>query len=151
MAKTRAPHPNQLPFDWDAPQPATQPAALGGSDAKTARMVAEALKGEDRAKISARMTVLLDEDISKAMLDAYASPARDGHNIAYHRMLGLISVTNRFDLLDNSLRPIGAALLVGDEIYTAEIGHIDSEISKLQQRRKDLARLHPTITRNHRK
>ncbi|MFB0874599.1 MULTISPECIES: hypothetical protein [unclassified Sphingobium] len=150
MAKTRA-SADQIAFVFDAPQPATSPAALAGSDVQTARMVAEALKGEDRVKIAAKMTLLMDEDISKGMLDAYASPARDGHNISFHRMLALIAVTNRFDLLDNALRAIGAAVLVGDEIYTAEIGHIDSEISKLQQRRKDLSRLHPTITRNRRK
>ena len=150
MAKPRT-SADQFAFAWEVPQPATQPAALAGSDTQIARMVSEALKGGDRGLIAARMSVLLDEEVSKAMLDAYASPARDGHNISFARTRALIAVTNRFDLLDRELRPIGAAVLVGDEIYTAEIGHIDSEITKLQQRRKDLQRLHPTITRNKRK
>ncbi|WP_303763456.1 hypothetical protein [Sphingobium yanoikuyae] len=152
MAKTRA-SVDQFAFTFEAPQPATLPAALAGVDARVARTVAEVLKHDDRDRtvIAAEMTVLLSEEVSKGMLDAYASPARDGHNISFARMLALIAVTNRFDLLDRELRAIGAAVLVGDEIYTAEIGHIDSEISKLQQRRKDLSRLHPTITRNRRK
>ncbi|MFC3442575.1 hypothetical protein ACFOKF_15475 [Sphingobium rhizovicinum] len=150
MAKPRASI-DQFAFTFDAPAPATQPAALAGSDAQIAGMVSEALKNQDRGLIAAKMSILLDEEVSKHMLDAYASPARDGHNISFARLRPLIAVTNRFDLLDRELRPIGAAVLVGDEIYTAEIGHIDSEIAKLQQRRKDLARLHPTITRNRRK
>lgn len=152
MAKPRA-SANQFAFTFDAPQPATLPAALAGMDARVARTVAEILKHDDRDRtvIAAEMSVLMAEEVSKAMLDAYASPARDGHNISFARMLALIAATNRFDLLDRELRPIGAAVLVGDEIYTAEIGQIESEISKLQQRRKDLSRLHPTISRNRRK
>lgn len=152
MAKTRASS-NQFAFTFDAPQPATLPAALAGIDARIARTVSEILKNDDRDRtvIAAEMSVLLSYEVSKAMLDAYASPARDEHNISFSRMLALISVTNRFDLLDRETRPIGAAVLVGEEIFTAEIGHIDSEISKLQQRKKDLARLAPTITRNRRK
>lgn len=152
MAKTRA-SANQFAFTFDAPQPATLPAALAGIDARIARTVSEILKNDDRDRtvIAAEMSVLLSYEVSKAMLDAYASPARDEHNISFSRMLALISVTNRFDLLDRETRPIGAAVLVGEEIFTAEIGHIDSEISKLQQRKKDLARLAPTITRNRRK
>jgi hypothetical protein len=151
LAKPRA-STNQFAFTFDAPQPATLPAALAGIDARIARTVAEILKDEDRDRvvIAAEMSVLLSGQVSKAMLDAYASPAREEHNISFARMLALIAVTNRFDLLDRETRPIGAAVLVGEEIFTAEIGHIDSEISKLQQRKKDLARLKPRITRNRR-
>ena len=152
MSKTRA-SANQFAFTFDAPQPATLPAALAGIDARIARTVAEILKHDDRDRtvIAAEMSVLLSYEVSKAMLDAYASPARDEHNISFSRMLALISVTNRFDLLDRETRPIGAAVLVGEEIYTAEIGHIDSEIEKLLRRKKDLKRINPTITRNRRK
>lgn len=144
---------DQFAFTFDAPQPATLPAALAGMDARIARTVAEALKddGRDRAVLAIEMSQLLAEEVSKAMLDAYASPARDGHNISFARMCALIAVTNRFDLLDRELRAIGAAVLVGDEIYTAQVGHIRSEIVRLQQQLKTVERLHPTITRSRRK
>lgn len=109
------------------------------------------MRGDDREKIAAQMTVRMDEGISRDMLDAYASPARSGHNISFHRMLGLVAVTQRFDLLDRELRTIGAALLVGDEIYTAQASHIRSEIAQLTQQLKVIERMHPTITRNRRK
>jgi hypothetical protein len=152
MAKTRA-SVDQFAFTFDAPQPATLPAALAGVDARTARTVAEILKGDkrDRTVIAAEMSVLLSDEVTLNMLNNYASPALETHNISFSRMLALIAVTNRFDLLDREVRPIGAAVLVGEEIYTAEIGQIDSEIDKLLRRKKDLKRINPTITRNRRK
>ena len=152
MAKTRASI-DQFAFTFDAPQPATLPAALAGSDARIARTVAEVLKNDDRDRsvIAAEMSVLLSDEVTINMLNNYASPAQAQHNISFSRMLALIAVTNRFDLLDRELRAIGAAVLVGEEIYTAEIGQIDSEIEKLLRRKKDLKRINPTITRNRRK
>jgi hypothetical protein len=150
LAKARASL-DQFAFTFDAPLPATLPAALAGMDARIASTVAEALSGRDRGVVAAQMSALLAEEISKLMLDAYASPARDGHNISFSRMCALIAVTNRFDLLDRELRAIGAAVLVGDEIYTAQVGHIRSEIARLTQELKTVERMNPTITRNRRK
>ncbi|EQB32018.1 hypothetical protein [Sphingobium ummariense] len=152
MPKTRAPA-DQFAFTFDAPKPATLPAELAGMDARIARTVAEILKHDDRDRtvIAAEMTVLLADEISAHMLNHYASPGKAEYNISFARMLALVAVTNRFDLLDRELRAIGASLLVGDEIYAAEVGHISSEIAELQQRLKSLQRLHPTIKRNRRK
>lgn len=120
---------DQFAFTFDPPAPASTPAALAGADARVARTVAQALQddGRDRAVIAAEMSVLLEEDVSKAMLDAYASPARDGHNISFSRMKALIAVTQRFDLLDRELRHIGAALLVGEEVALARVGHLEAQ------------------------
>lgn len=152
MAKTR-PSVDQFAFTFDAPQPATLPAALAGMDARIARTVAEALKDDerDRAIIAAEMSLLLDEEVSKAMLDAYASPARDGHNISFARMLALIAVTNRHDLLDREVREIGAAVLVGEEIKAAKVGHLRSKIARLNAELKEAERQAPIIMRNKRK
>lgn len=152
MAKPRASL-DQFAFTFAAPQPATLPAALAGMDARIARTVSQILKEDDRdrAIIAAEMSLLLDDEVSKAMLDKYASPASPEHNVSFARMLALIAVSHRFDLLDRELRAIGAAVLVGEEIYTAEIGQIDGEIEKLLRRKKDLKRINPTITRNRRK
>jgi hypothetical protein len=68
------------------------------------------------------MSDLLDEEVTRFMLDAYASEAREGHNISASRFLALIAVTNRHDILDHILRRIGAAVLVGAEIATARVG-----------------------------
>jgi hypothetical protein len=70
------------------------------------------------------------------MLDAYASPARTEHKVPASRLLALIVVTDRQDLLDPIMRKIGAALLVGDEVRTARLGQIEAMLSELQDERR---------------
>jgi hypothetical protein len=132
--------PAQLGFTFEPPEPARLPACLAGLDRFIAAGVARALKEDSRprAEIAWAMSTLLDEEISRWMLDAYASEARENHNISADRFLALVAVTNRFDILDAALRRIGAALLVGDEITTAELGNIDRQIAQLKTRRKSI-------------
>lgn len=147
MVKARAT--NQLAFAFEAPRPATHAAALAGMDARVARTVGEALNSDsrDRAVIAAEMSVLLDDEVSKAMLDAWSAPGKGLHNISFSRMLALIAVTNRFDLLDRELREIGAAVLVGDEIHTARLGHLKSKIAELQAELRAVERMAEPIER----
>lgn len=148
VAKPR-PHPSQIAFTFDPPAPATLPAALAGMDARIARVVAEALHDDvrDRAIIAAEMSILLEDEVSKPMLDAYASPARDGHNISFARMLALVAVTKRFDLLDRELREIGAAVLIGEELQAARVGHLRSQLAALKAELTAAERLAKPITR----
>src|SRR3546814_7138139 len=89
MAKARAS--NQLAFAFDLPKAARHPAAMAGSDARTARMVGEILNSDPRARevIAAEMSVLLDDQVSKAMLDAGSAPGKDAHHISRSRLRAL--------------------------------------------------------------
>src|SRR3546814_20635992 len=113
MAKARAS--NQLAFAFDLPKAARHPAAMAGSDARTARMVGEILNSDPRARevIAAEMSVLLDDQVSKAMLAAWSAPGKDAHHISWSRLRALSLATNRLALLDRALRQIGAAVPVG--------------------------------------
>ncbi len=144
---TRTPHPNQFGFVFDAPQPASEPAELAGLERQVSRAVSAMLKDDVRPRevLAAEMSVLLDEEVSRYMLDAYASPARPEHKVPASRLFALVAVTNRFDLLDRILREIGAAVLVGDEVNTAYLGQIDRQIAQLQSKRKRIAAMAPII------
>ena len=146
MAKAK-PHPDQLGFGFDAPRFATLPAALAGLERRISAMVGTILASDTRKRevIAAEMSVLLDDEVSRAMLDAYASPARSEHKVPMSRVLGLVAVTERHDLLDPIMREIGAALLVGEEIHTARLGHLDRQIAQLQAERKRLSEQAPLI------
>jgi hypothetical protein len=150
MGKRTASHPGQLGFVFEPPQPASTPAALAGLERQVSAAVADALHGDERSReeIAARMSELLGEDVSRAMLDAYASPAREEHKVPMSRLLALIAVTDRHDLLDRLLRPVGAAVLVGEEVHTARLGHLDRQISKLQEERRRIASQAPLIRGN---
>lgn len=130
--------PAQIVFTFDAPSPATNAADLAGLDRLIAASIARALRDDDRSReqIAAAMSELLGEEVTRFMLDAYASEARDNHNISAGRFLALIAVTSRHDILDHVLRRIGAAVLVGEEIATARAGHLRAAIKRLNEELK---------------
>ena len=144
------PHPDQLGFLFEAPAPAKGEAALAGIEQRVCRMVGAILNsehgaGRPREVIAAEMSILLGEEVSRAMLDAYSSPAREGHKVPFSRLMALIAVSGRHDLLDPLMREIGAALLVGEEVHTARLGHIDRQIEALRAERKRIAGSAPLI------
>lgn len=135
---SRKPSADQYGFTFDAPEPATNAADLAGLDRVIAKSVARALRDDSRSRddIARALSELLDEDVSRCMLDAYASEARETHNISAARLFALIAVTSRHDILDHVLRRIGAAVLVGEEIATARAGHLRATIDRLKDELK---------------
>lgn len=140
MAKAKA-HPDQIGFTFEAPKRATGEASLAGIEQRICRTVGAILNSDMRSRevIAAEMSVLLGEDVSRSMLDAYASPARAEHKVPATRLLALIAVSDRHDLLDPIMREIGCGLLIGDEIKTAQVGHISQQIAALQAQLDQLA------------
>lgn len=137
----------QMGFVFDPPQAASLPAELAGLERQISGAVATILREESspREVVAAQMSVLLDEEVSRAMLDAYASPAREGHKVIMSRFLALVAVCVRHDVLDQVMRTIGAAVLVGEEVHTARLGHIDQEIARLKAERSKVAASAPLI------
>ncbi len=132
---------DQLLFTFDAPRaPGGGDAELAGLDRVVAACVSQALivVGRSRYDLAGQISALLDENVSKQMLDGYAAEARGDFNISVHRFLALIAVTRRYDILDALVRKIGAAVLVGEEIHTAQLGHIDRQIAALRAQRKEI-------------
>lgn len=146
MPKAKA-HPDQYGFSFDLPSPASAPAALAGLEKQINAAVGTILNSDSRPRevIAAEMSVLLGDEISRAMLDAYSSPARVDHKVPFSRFLALVQVCNRHDVLDQLLRPIGAAVLVGEEVHTARLGHLDRQIAELQSERKRIQGCAPLI------
>jgi hypothetical protein len=96
----RAPRTTGTPLlDWQPPEVApsfedvqVRSASLRG---RIAKAVSTVLKDCDlgRAEIAFRMGEYLSEDVSLAMLDAYASEAREDHVISVVRLIALFRVT----------------------------------------------------------
>lgn len=142
-------NPDQIGFDFALPERRSAPASLAGLDRQISVAVSDILHGETKSRtvIAAEVSDLLGEDVTKAMLDAYASPAREDHRMPLSRFLALVQVTNRYDVLDRVVRAIGAAVLVGEEIETARLGDIDRRIEALKAERREVARLALPIRR----
>lgn len=146
MPKARA-HPDQLGFTFAEPVARTGAAGLAGLEAMICTTVGSILASDTRPReiIAAEMSILLGEDVSKSMLDAYSSPARAEHRVPMSRFFALVLVTKRHDLMDPLLREIGMAGLIGAEVKTARLGQIDREIARLREEQKKLAAHAPLI------
>lgn len=132
--------PSQMAFTFETPRPAVAEGSLADLERKVASAVSQILRddGRSRYEIAGQVSALLGEDVSKFMLDAYASEARDGHNVSVARFLALVVATQRFDALDAVVRQIGVSALAGDEIRLAEIGHLQAQKRELDRRLKTL-------------
>lgn len=108
--------------------------------ARIAHAVSETLSEStfNRDDIASKMSEFLGEEVSKHMLDAYASEAREDHTISYVRLLALIHVTG-------DVRPlqIGAEMfghLVVDDKYMKFI-----ELGMQVERGEHIQRAHDDV------
>jgi hypothetical protein len=142
------PHHGQLGFDFAVPAPAKGVAELAGLERQINELVGKILAtdGRPREVIAAEMSVLLGDDcVSRAMLDAYSSPARPDHKVPASRLFALLAVTDRQDLLDPIMRKLGAALLLGGEVKTARLGHLQQQAARIQAEMRALESHAPQI------
>jgi hypothetical protein len=88
---------------------------------RVARAVSEALKGCGRSRdvVAGLMSEYLGEPVPVSMLEAYASAARDKHNIPAHRLIALAVVTRDARLVNALLAE--TSLIAVDEKYEALI------------------------------
>lgn len=147
MGKRKPRHNGQFAFDFDLAPPCRARGSLAGLESLISGAVSTILHGDERPRevIAAEMSVLLGEEVSRSMLDAYASPARVGHKVPMSRFEALVLTCDRHDQFDLCVRPIGAAVLKGKEVKTARIGHIDRQIAQLKAERKAIENDAPLI------
>ncbi|MAM39313.1 MAG: hypothetical protein CL949_15740 [Erythrobacter sp.] len=148
MAKAPS-HPNQIAFCFDPPSAPSGEAALAGFERRTNVFVGEMLNSDDRDRyaIAAEVSKLLGSDVSKAMLDAYSSPAREDHKVPFTRLMAIVAVTERYDLLDKHMREAGCGVVTGRELETAELGSLEQEIRQMQARARELRKTAPPLRR----
>lgn len=133
MPKAKA-HRDQLGFCFDAPPPVEGEGAFASLEREICETVGVILAsdGRSRARIAAEMSLLLDEEVSLAMLNAYASPAREDHRVPMNRFFALLLVTQRQDLFRPLLRKLGISALLGDEVKTARLGQLQKIMADAQ-------------------
>ncbi|MCL9998385.1 MAG: hypothetical protein NBV68_03305 [Erythrobacter sp.] len=145
MPKAKA-HPGQLGFDWNVPVPARGEGALAGYERRVNALVGTIIASDGRSRyaIAAAMSELLDEDVSKSMLDAYSSPAREDHRVPFTRLAALVIVTGRQDLVRDVMGEWGVSLLIGAETEIARIGQLRQRVEQDKREIRELeARARP--------
>lgn len=126
MAHTKtSPEQMNLFTDWTPPKVALNmaPFVTGGLlplACRIARNISEALERCTKG----RHLVADEMSISKAMLDNYASEAKDGHNITLERFIRLVKATGETGLLDLLAAEFDLAIIPRKYLKVIEYYHI---------------------------
>lgn len=102
------------------------------------RAVALAIKesGKDRESIAREISAYLGEEVSRHMLDAYASEAREDHVINVIRFWGLLHAVQDMRLLQMIAKPLGWAVIPERFMGAVEEAMLTAEEEDIQQRRR---------------
>ena len=139
----------QMAFTFSAPTPAQNEGDLAGLECVISSAVGRMLKDDKRPRpeIAGAVSALLCENVSKFMLDAYASEGRADHAISAARFLALVAATKRFDILHAVLTKIGASVLVGEEVHAARLGHLMAKRAEIDAQIKEIRPITAPIER----
>ncbi|MCA0304149.1 MAG: DNA transposition protein [Proteobacteria bacterium] len=144
MTRRRDPYQADL-LSWTPPQPVVRfepdQVRAASFDQRLCKAMALALKEArtDRALIAERMSTFLGKEVTKAMLDAYVSPARNTHQISVSRFFALLHVTQDRRLLELLAEPFGWAVVDerhADAIAEVELAEKRDEIERQLQLRR---------------
>jgi len=144
---SRARHAAQMDLlAWQAPEVvrAFDPAMVRGGTlaARIARAVSVALHDchMDREDVARRMSIYLGARVSKAMLDAYASAAREDHAISLPRFMALIDATGDRRLLELLAEGFGWAVIERRHLPLIDMAAVTEQMDELAKRRDALRR-----------
>jgi len=125
---------------FDVPTPAPELPGTMDYRVQVAHMTSEMLRGTllDRYEIAARASRLTGKDVSKNMLDAYASDAREDHNLPFYLVAALEVVCESHALTAWLADMRGGRLLIGREALNAELGRLERSRDEASKRIKQL-------------
>lgn len=99
--------------------------------------------GVDRYEIARRMSETLQVDISKGMIDAYTSQARETHTVSLVRFVAFARATGCAWLWNVVLKDEGLTILQGEEALLAQAAHARKQAEFFASEAKRLSGLAP--------
>lgn len=133
-------------LSWQPPEPvvayAPEQVRAASVAASIARAVAATLRDApvSREDIAQRMSAYLGDRVSKAMLDAYASEARQEHQIPVTRLVALMHATGDRRLLQLLAEPLGWAVIERRHLPLIELAAVQERQEELRRRADTLRR-----------
>ncbi|MGQ0530555.1 MAG: hypothetical protein ACT4PG_12250 [Panacagrimonas sp.] len=127
---------------FEVPRPANPLPGTHDYRAQVSGLVADVLKAasSDRFAVAGQMARLTGKDISKHMLDAYTSEAREEFNLPFY-LVPALEVAAGTHLLTAWLADVrGGRLLIGREALNAELGRLEKLREDTGCRIRDLKR-----------
>lgn len=130
-------------IEFDVPQPQLVSACdfrIQVSEIISEMLAAARGTGLERCDVAAQMSRLAGEDISKAMLDAWSSPARVDHNLPFYRAALLEQVCGSHQLTDLIVTVRGGRVSWGRDALLAELGRVESIKEEATRQARELRR-----------
>lgn len=127
---------------FEIPQPMLAIPGQGNYSVQVSELVGEMLKAADidRYEIAARMSRLSGDEVSKAMLDAWASPARLDHNLPFYRAALLEEVCASHLLTNWLVARRGGRVAYGRDALLAELGRLERTRDEAARQARELKR-----------
>lgn len=94
--------------------------------------------GFDRYEVARRMSEILDQDVSKGMIDAYTSQARETHTISAVRFKAFVRATGCIWLWNVYLDGEGLTILMGEEALHAQASLAEKRARALLDEAREL-------------
>lgn len=125
------------------PQPVLCVPGQGNYAAQVSELVSQLLKASDldRYEIASRMSRLSGDDVSKNMIDAWASPARTEHNLPLYRAPLLEEVCASHMLTNWQVHQRGGRVAYGREALDTELGRLERVAAQATREARELKRL----------
>ncbi len=96
---------------------------------------------KSRYEIAARMSELLDEEISKNMIDSWTAESRRGWRFPFEFTAAFETACESYQLTELLAQKRGCKILVGEEVLLAELGKLESMEADLKERKKALKQI----------
>lgn len=125
---------------FEVPQPAAPLPASMDYRAQVSAIVAAMLKqtNKDRYDIAAACSRLTGTEVSKYMLDAYASEARETFNLPLWLVPALEEACQSHDLTNWLVAARGGRLYLGKDVLHAELGKLEKEREEIARSIKEI-------------
>ncbi len=109
-------------------------------DGRLRALIAGAIRQSrfSREEIADRMTLACGEAVTRAMLDAWTAPSKNGHRFPLQFLPAFCSATESQEILKDALAMLGARLATAEDLAYAEIGRLHVEGQKTAERERAL-------------
>ncbi len=89
-----------------------------------------------RFDVAAKMSNILDKEITKSMIDNWTAPSHSGHNIDLDELVAFSMVTRGHRAVNARFRPAGLFALPGPEALRAEVQRLDEREKEIKHEKR---------------
>lgn len=95
----------------------------------------------NRYEIAAKMSELLDQEVTKTMLDTWTSESKEGHRFPLEFGAALCKVTGCVKVFEVNTRPVGLFCVESPDAIRAQLSRLEEDRKKIQSQENEMKKL----------